>query len=250
MRAAILALALVAAADLAHAIDGEAADDDEPPAKAGRISYKFTPTWYGTTNQPGAFDLNLRGNLGAHVAWVGYYRQPGRFNQARAGYEYTFEFPAGRATPSLQAAGHGFVGASLSGELGGRHFALAGVGRTNLKPYFNLNFDPNDAVLLGAGTRAIRDTVLQLYQIRDDRLRTGQRVLHFVARARPDERSRWTVDIFHKRGRLSAEDEDLRRGTGLSVTYDFGPHFVRAAADPHVNFGREHMLRLALGTRF
>jgi hypothetical protein len=46
-------------------------------------------------------------------------------------------------------------------------------GRTNLKDYFNLNFDPNDAILIGAGTRAIQHTTLSAFQIRDDRLGTG-----------------------------------------------------------------------------
>ena len=36
----------------------------------------------------------------------------------------------------------------------------------------------------------------------------------------------------------------------LVRTYDFDRYFARVASDPHVNFSREHMIRLALGVRF
>ena len=151
--------------------------------------------------------------------------------------------------PSIQYASRGFLGGSVTAEIGERHFGLLGWGRTNLKEYFNLNFDPNDSVLFGAGTRALPGATLSAFQIRDDRLGTGQRVTHFVTRLKPDEKRRWTLDVFHKRNRETEEAQAVR-GTGASVTYDFGPHFVRVASDPHVNFTRDHMVRIALGTRF
>ena len=129
-----------------------------------------------------AYDLNLRGNLGAQTAWIGFYQRSNEFQQLRLGYENTLELPFGRVTPSMQYATRGFLGGSLTGEIGERYFALAGFGRTNLKDYFNLNFDPNDMVLLGFGTRALPNTSLSLFQIRDDRLGTGQRISHLVAR--------------------------------------------------------------------
>jgi hypothetical protein len=216
---------------------------------AGKIAYKFTPDFYSTTNEHSAYDLNLRGNLGPHAAWVGYYQRGSEFDQLRLGYEGSFEMPFGRLVPSAQLATHGFAGASVYAQVGGRYFGLLGVGRTNLKPYFNLNFDPNDAVMIGAGTQALANTTLTLYQIRDDRLDTGQRVTHLNARIVLDSGLRWNVDLFHKEGSETAGSERVR-GTGIAVTCDFDRYFVRLASDPHVNFSADHMLRAALGVRF
>ena len=58
---------------------------------------------------------------------------------------------------------------------------------------------------------------------------------------------RWTC--FHKEGRPDANGEGVR-GTGVTVTYDFGRYFARVASDPHVNFSDSHMVRVAFGMRF
>lgn len=219
-------------------------------ADAAAIAYKLTTALYHTSTQPNAFDVNVRGTLDAHTAWVGFYRRASEFHQARVGYENTLALPFGRLTPSIQYASRGFLGGSLTAEVGEQHFGLVGIGRTNLKDYFNLNFDPNDSILIGAGTRVLPNTVLSLYQIRDDRLGTGQRIVHLLARIKPDSRTRWTVDLFHKEGRGSAEDEVKVRGTGISVTYDFDRYFLRIANDPHVNFTPDRMVRVSAGIRF
>jgi hypothetical protein len=213
------------------------------------VTYKFTPTYYRTTNVTPAFDLNLRGNRGVHTAWIGYYQRSDEFQQLRLGYENSVELPFGRVVPSLQYATRGFLGGGVTAEIGERYFALAGFGRTNLKDYYNLNFDPNDMVLFGAGTRALPNTTLSVFQIRDDRLGTGQRVTHLVARIKTGDKSRWTVDVFHKEGRPDPSGE-LVRGTGVTLTWDYGRYFARVASDPHVNFSDNHMVRLALGLRF
>jgi hypothetical protein len=252
---ALLAAMLLVGALPASAIDGGAADklkEGEPPAApAEKIAYKFTPSYYRTTNVTPAYDLNLRGNLGAQTAWIGFYQRSNEFQQLRLGYENTLELPFGRVTPSMQYATRGFLGGSLTGEIGERYFALAGFGRTNLKDYFNLNFDPNDMVLLGFGTRALPDTTLSLFQIRDDRLGTGQRISHFVARVKPDEKNRWTVDVFYKEGRADADPASAWvRGTGVALIWDHGRYFARVASDPYVNFSNNHMVRVAAGFRF
>ncbi len=213
------------------------------------IEYKFTPTLYFTRNVTTAYDLNLRGSLGEHTAWVGFYRREEEFQQLRLGYENASAMPFGRLVSSLQYATRGFFGGSVTAEVGEKYFGLFGFGRTNLKPYFNLNFDPNDAITIGAGTRALPNTTLTLFQIRDDRLHTGQRVTHLTARWKPDERTRWTVDLFHKRGSEEAGGEVVR-GTGLALTYDFDKYFARIVSDPHVNFSPNPMLRVAFGMRF
>jgi len=222
-----------------------------PPLAAEEIEYKFTPTVYSTTNETSAFDLNLRGELGDHRAWIGFYRRAREFQQLRAGYEYSAQLPFGRLLPSLQVASHGFLGASVNAELGSeRYFGLLGFGRTNLRPYYNLNFDPNDAITIGAGTRALPNATVMLFQVRDDRLGTGQRVTHLTARnTRRVAGQRWTVDLFHREGRETPDSEKVR-GTGLAVGYDVDQYFARIAFDPHVNFSPNHMLRLAFGVRF
>lgn len=222
---------------------------EREPVAEEETTYKFTPTVYRTTSERSAYDLNLRGNRGAHTGWVGFYRRGDDFQQLRLGYENAVALPVGRVVSSLQYATRGFLGGSLTVEIGERHFGLFGWGRTNLKDYYNLNFDPNDAVTIGAGTRALPKTVLTLFQVRDDRLDTGQRVTHLVARIKPDDRTRWTVDAFHKEGR-SADNGEWVRGTGIAVTYDFGRYFARVTSDPHVNFSNNHMVRAALGFRF
>jgi len=219
-----------------------------PGLPAAETSFKFTPTYYRTTNEPAAYDLNLRANREVQTGWIGFYRRGDEFQQLRLGYEHALELPAVRLVPSVQYASRGFLGASANAEIGERHFALVGLSRTNLKDYFNLNFDPNDSVLLGAGTRALAHSVLTVYQIKDDRLGTGQHVTHFVLRTSPDEHTRWTIDVFAKAGRSA--DGEWVRGTGATLTYDFGRYFARIAHDPHVNFTLERMLRMALGWRF
>ena len=105
--------------------------------------------------------------------------------------------------------------------------------------------------MFGVGTRALPRTTLSLYQIWDDRLHTGQRITHLVARYKPDEKTRWTLDVFHKRGRTDADpSSEVLRGTGAAVTYDFEPYFVRVVNDPYVNFTNNHMVRVAAGMRF
>jgi hypothetical protein len=227
----------------------DVAQAGEPtPAPEEGVTYKFTPTCYHTTSETPAWDLNLRGNRGPHTAWVGFYRRAEEFQQLRLGYENSVETPFGRVVPSLQVATRGFLGGSVNAEIGERNFVLLGWGRTNLKTYYNLNFDPNDSVLVGFGTRVLPNTTLTLFQIRDDRLGTGQRVTHLVTRIKPDEKTRWTVDAFHKEGR--SDDGEFVRGTGVTVTYDFDRYFARVASDPHVNFSHNHMVRVALGLRF
>lgn len=253
LKRALLATLLLAAAP-AHS--SEVLEDlvkKEPPAptREEQIAWKLTPTYYRTSSQPSAWDLNLRGSLGAHNAWVGYYRQEEIFSQGRVGWDYTADAPFGRIVPSLQYATRGFWGGSLNAEVGDRWFGIAGWGRTNLRDYFNLNFDPNDAVTFGLGTRAVPKTLLSLYQVRDDRLDTGQRITHFATRLRPDAKQRWIFDVFYKEGRPDSDPASPElRGTGLSVTYDYGNYFARVASDPHVNFTENHMTRVSLGLRF
>ena len=213
-------------------------------------AFKFTSAVYAERDTPLAADQNLRGNLGEHTTWVGHYQRGGQFAQTRAGYEYTFKLPFGQVIPSLQAATHGFVGGAITGQLGSdTAWAIVGVGRTNLKPYYNLSFDPNDSVVLGAGVRVRKTGVLSLFTVADDRLGTGQKVTHLVWRDRYTKEQRITIDFVHKTGSLEAGLPGTP-GKGLTVTYDHGNLFARIGREQNVNFTTSDQTRFAAGFRF
>lgn len=231
-----------------------AAADSTPPGAAEAAAeqawtFKLTPSYYATSHEKDATDINLRANHGAHAVWLGYYRREGEFEQTRSGYEYTAELPFGLLVPSLQLASHGFVGASVNAQVGDEAYALLGLGRTNARDYYNLNFDPNDSVAYGLGTRWLPKSNLSLFTVRDNRLHTGQAITHLVWRWWPQEGRRWTVDASTKHGRASIGDPSVS-GQALALTYDYGKVFVRVARDRKVNFTADDQTRFSLGMRF
>ncbi|WP_369424169.1 hypothetical protein [Leptothrix ochracea] len=217
------------------------------PAQNEPWDFKATSSWYNSASTPEAVDLNLRAHRGAHTLWVGAYHDP-NFDQGRAGWEYTVEGDDWQVVPSLQGATHGYASGSFSAQLGQKVYTILGWGRSNLQPYMNLNFDPNDAYTLGAGMRGKRST-LSLFMVKDDRLHTDQVVHHAVWRYSPQEGQRWTVDLSSKRGR-PAENEASVSGLGLTVSYDYHDYFVRVTQEQKVNFTPDDQTRLALGMRF
>jgi hypothetical protein len=147
----------------------------------------------------------------------------------------------------LQAASGGFVGGSLAVETGDSWFVGTGLGRTNLRNYANLNFDPNDSYTVYGGYKWPDGTALSLSLIRDNRLNPDQQDVHLVYRLPLPERQRLTIDLLAKQGTV---DGQFIRRTGLTVTYDWPRWFVRAAYDPKVNFTAQNMARFSVGTRF
>jgi hypothetical protein len=212
-------------------------------------AFKLTPSLYATAHEHNAVDINLRANNGPHVVWVGQYQRGNEFQQTRTGYEYTANFAWGQMVPSLQAASGGFAGGSLSFQIGQPVYVIAGLGRTNLRNYYNLNFDPNDAVTLGLGARLGLGHQLSLFSVKDNRLATDQLITHGVWRWQANDADRWTVDWAYKSGRASPEDERVI-GRSLSVTYDHRNTFVRVAYDEKVNFSAHNQTRLSAGLRF
>jgi hypothetical protein len=148
--------------------------------------------------------------------------------------------------PSLQAASQGFLGGSLNLQVGDAWYGYAGLGRTNLKPYFNLNFDPNDAVTVGVGHRTPAGDVYTLFVVADDRLHTGQKDWHVNARWAV-RGARATVDVLRKNGR---GDGGYVAAWGATLTWDFPRWFLRAARDPYQNFSTQSAWRVAAGVRF
>lgn len=220
---------------------------EEPVARAW--SFKLTPSYYVTTHEIDASDLNLRANLVAHAIWLGHYQRGSEFEQTRIGYEYTAQIPFVQIVPSLQLATHGFAGGSINAQLGDEIYALLGLGYTNTRDYYNLNFDPNDSLTYGLGTSMLPESNLSLFTVKDNRLQTDQIVTHAVWRLSPNDFQRWTVDLSSKTGRASALDESVS-GIALSVTYDYREIFFRIVKDQKVNFTTEDQIRCSIGMRF
>ena len=225
---------------------------DEGAMAAPPVAFKFTSGLYqlsggGVPGGPG-LDLNLRATGGFGNAWIGLYRSPVQaVTQSRAGWDHTFKLGPVRFMPSLQIASGGFVGGSAALETGDTWFAGVGIGRTNLRNYVNLNFDPNDALMLSGGYRWADNDAVTLQVVRDNRLNPDQQHVHLVYRTPVAGTDRLTLDLLAKQGLVAGVP--IRR-MGLSVGYDWPRYFVRVAWDPLVNFTTQDMLRLSVGTRF
>ena len=211
--------------------------------------YKYTHGFYSMADSHYAQDANLRLNKDDQVIWIGHYWNPSIYQQTRAGYEHTIATAWGQLTPSLQIASGGFVSGALSGQVGSTNYLIWGIDRTNDKDYYNLNFDPNNAITLGVGTKAMSGAVLSAFTTQTYRLGLGQRITHLVWRQSLEDKRRLTVDLAYKHGR-EAPDASKVHGTSLVVTYDFDRYFVRAGRDLKVNFSQDNQTRIAAGLRF
>ena len=222
--------------------------DDAPAAP-----FKFTTGLYrtagaGQTASTG-LDLNLRYQGGAGDLWVGAFRAPaGDVSQLRGGWDHSFALGPVRLLPSLQYASGGFMGGSVNLETGTHWYAGAGLGRTNLRNYVNLNFDPNDAWMLSAGYRWSEARYAGVQVVRDNRAHPDQQHLHLVARLPTDAGHAVFVDLLDKRGSL--DDGRYVHRYGASMTYSWPQVFVRMAYDPKVNFTPQNQWRVSVGTRF
>lgn len=212
-------------------------------------TWKLTAGVYRYRDDRG-HDVNLRWQHEDVHAWLGAYEDRRVGRQWRGGLDGSWAAAGGWSVlPSLQAASGGFLGGSATLQFdAATWFGLVGWGRTNLKPYFNLNADPNDAVTLGAGWRGHDGRLLSTTWVADDRLHTGQRHWHLTARWPTGERQRFTVDLLRKRGQ---GEDGWVQAWGWTATYDApGGWFVRCARDPKQNFSRQDATRLSLGTRW
>jgi hypothetical protein len=237
--------ALAAMAGLAAA-QTPVAQDDHP------LPWKFTATRHFVHGGPDGLDVNLRWRRDDTSAWVGLYEDRDFGTQGRVGWDSVWRL-GGDALPlallpSLQAATRGFAGGSLALQAGDRLYVQAGIGRTNLRPYQNLNFDPNDAITAVLGWKGDDGRTLGVTVVRDDRLHTGQRHVHLTGQWPLPEGRRLTLDLLRKRGQ--GEEGDFVRATGFTATLDFPRWFLRAAWDPKQNFSPDDVLRIGAGWRF
>lgn len=213
---------------------------------AGALPFKATVGDYVYSTYRGV-DFNARWRGDGSDGWLGVYSDSVFGTQGRLGADTTFQpSPYLQIQPSVQAATRGFLGASLNVQIGGAWYGLAGIGRTNGRPYFNLNFDPNDALTFGAGHQAANGSSYSLFVVADDRFNTGQRDWHINARV-PVGDDRITVDVLRKNG---WSDAGRVVGWGASVNYDWPRWFLRLAYDPYQNFSVQNAWRFAAGIRF
>lgn len=208
--------------------------------------FKLTVGYYQYQDDEGK-DINLRWQHGDSHVWLGHYEEHAFGGQDRIGADTSYEVTDGLSLqPSVQAATGGFVGGSLNAQVGHAWYGLLGFGRTNLKPYFNLNFDPNDAITLGGGHQFDNGQNWSLFVIHDDRLHTGQTDWHLTARI-PVDADRLSLDLMRKSG---DSDVGYIKAWALSVTWDFPSWFVRLARDPKQNFSANDAWRVSGGVRF
>ena len=218
---------------------------------------KLTLGRYHLSNAAGSLDgddVNLRWRGDNRTFWLGVYRDANFGRQWRVGWDATWA--PGEQTglpwqvlPSLQAASGGFVGGSLGLQIGAPWYGQFGIGRTNLRPYANLNFDPNDALTLAVGWQGDGGRQAALTLIADDRLHTGQKHWHLGGRwpvlAMPGLRV--TADLLHKTG---LGDGGPVNAWGWTLGLDWPSWFVRLARDPKQNFSVQDAWRLSGGLRF
>ena len=227
---------------------------------ADRGEFKLTLGRYRMSGESSGFvgtDLNLRWRREGRNLWLGAYQDREFGRQFRAGYDDLWVLrddsvlPV-QLQPSMQVASGGFVGGSLTLQVGAPFYAQLGLGRTNLRPYANLNFDPNDAISAALGWQGAGGRQVQVLVIADDRLGTGQQHQHLTLRwpipagcvADP---LRLTIDLLHKQG---LGDTGPVNTWGWTLGLDGKLWFARLAHDPQQNFSARNAWRLSAGRRF
>ena len=254
-----LGLGLTSAAwAAAPAADAVAEATQGPATEPGE--FKLTLGRYRMSSDSAGFvgtDLNLRWRRNGRDLWLGAYQDTDFGRQFRAGYDDQWVLrddpvlPV-QLQPSLQLASGGFVGGSLALQMGAPFYAQVGIGRTNLRPYANLNFDPNDAVSAALGWQGAGGRQLQVLVIADDRLGTGQQHHHLTLRwplpaGLMADPPRLTADLLHKQGQ---GDTGPVNAWGWTLGLDGKVWFARLARDPKQNFSAQDAWRLSAGRRF
>lgn len=232
----------------------EAAAQASSPASAeglaAAIEWKAMLGHYQSRPGGTATDLNLRGSLGATTFWIGHYSGSDGFRQARAGLERWHELPIGRVLTSVQVAEGRYLNGSLNLEAGrGEVKALLGFSRTNLREYYNIDFNSNDSFTVGAAIDRADGSRWSLYAVQDNRTGPGQRLTHLNFRPAYAGEQRLTIDLFHRHGLVPWRERRVNV-SGATITLDYRPVFVRLAYDPKVNFTDVDMWRLSVGTHF
>src|SRR2546427_3993232 len=110
----------------------------DPIERSDEFKSKLT---FGIYFTPGArvYDPNLRRQFGPLTAWIAGFYDPKSTKLMRVGAQYDYKKDWFHLVPTLEVSTTRAMAGSLYSELGsGKTFAIAGVARTNLRPFFDL----------------------------------------------------------------------------------------------------------------
>jgi hypothetical protein len=220
----------------------------DPIERADEFKSKLTLGIYFTPGDR-AYDLNLRHQFGSFTAWIAGFYDPKSNKLMRVGAQYDYKKAWFHFVPTLEVSTTKAVAGSLYSELGsGKTFAIAGVSRTNLKPFFDLFWDPGDSVQLGIGHKISSYDRISAFTIFDVRLHTQQQNTHVVWRHKLNANNGITFDGLFKSGHTDS-GEFIHR-VGIGVYYDRPKWFWKLYYDPRANFSSRTMVRTGIGMKF
>ena len=223
-------------------------DTRDPVERSDEFKSKLT---FGVYFTPGArvYDLNLRHQFGNLTAWIAGFYDPKSNKLLRVGAQYDYKKGWLHLVPTLEVSTTRAMSGSLYSELGsGRTYAIAGIARTNLRPFFDLFWDPGDSVQLGIGHKISNYDRIQGYTIFDVRLHTEQQNTHVLWRHKLNANNGITFDAVFKTGH--GDSGEFIRAAGIGVYYDREKWFWKLYYDPHVNFSDRTMVRTGIGLKF
>jgi hypothetical protein len=228
--------------------DDSKQDQRDPVERSDEFKSKLT---FGIYFTPGArvYDLNLRHQFGPFTAWIAGFYDPKSNKLMRIGAQYDYKKGWLHLVPTLEIATTRAMSGSLYSELGaGKTYAIAGIARTNLRPFFDLFWDPGDSIQLGMGHKISSYDRIQGYTIFDVRLHTGQQNTHILWRHKLNANNGITFDAVFKTGH--GDSGEFIRAVGIGVYYDREKWFWKLYYDPHVNFADHTMVRSGIGLKF
>jgi hypothetical protein len=226
----------------------EQPDTRDPVERSDEFKSKLT---FGIYFTPGsrAYDLNLRHQFGNFTAWIAGFYDPNSNKLLRVGGQYDYKKSWLHLVPTLEVETNRAMSGSLYSELGsGKTYAIAGISRTNLRPFFDLFWDPSDSVQLGIGHKISNYDRIQAYTIFDVRLHTEQQNTHVLWRHKLNASNGITFDGVFKSGH--GDSGEFIRAVGIGVYYDREKWFWKLYYDPHVNFSDHTMVRTGIGLKF
>ena len=223
-------------------------DPRDPVERSDEFKSKLTFGIYFTPGER-AYDLNLRHQFGQWTAWIAGFYDPQNNKLLRVGAQYDYKNGWLHLVPTLEVSTTRAMSGSLYSELGsGKTYAIAGIARTNLRPFFDLFWDPGDSVQLGIGHKISNYDRIQGYTIFDVRLHTEQQNTHVLWRHKLNANNGITFDAVFKSGH--GDSGKFIRAGSIGVYYDREKWFWKLYYDPHVNFTDHTMVRTGIGLKF
>ena len=226
----------------------EKPDTRDPIERADEFKSKLTFATYFISGAQ-SYDLNLRHQFGPWTAWIAAFYDTQGTKLMRVGAQYDYKKGWLHLVPSVEIATTRALSGSLSAELGsGKTVALAGIARTNLRPFFDLFWDPGDSVQLGVARKISNYDRIQGFTIFDVRLHTGQQNTHVLWRHKLNANNGITFDGVFKTGH--GDSGEFIKAAGIGVYYDRHHWFWKLYYDPRVNFTDHSMVRAGIGLKF